>query len=49
MDFEYCGIMLKWVGDRLYHHTALRNGGEAQQELLGVFASVSCSTRSLRA
>ena len=37
VDFEYCGVMLKWVGDRLYHHTALRNGvgAEVGQEVLG--------------
>ena len=34
-DFNYSGIMLKWVGDRLYHHTALRKGCEAGQEVLG--------------
>ena len=33
---EYGGVLLKWVGDRLYHHMAMRNGFEkVGQEVLG--------------
>ena len=38
MQPEYCGIMLKWVGGRLYHHMALREGvKESGAEVLGAF------------
>ena len=32
---DYSGRLLKWVGDRLYHHTALRKGCEVEQEVCG--------------
>ena len=36
LEQEYCGVVLKWVGDRLYHHLAMRNGfAEVGQEVLG--------------
>ena len=47
--FQYCGIMLKWVGDRLYHHTALRNGvGVEAQEVFGASPQVLLAQRGRR-